>query len=384
MHWIRHEYNAAKTKAVIGMLAVFLFIAFIFLQFAAAGVITFALAIAMLQWQYAKHVGSKLQFSNRLNRKRVLNGGESEWQLDFENKGMPIWGGNLKIWFQDAVMPASGGLTNYTGLVEMDVPFTIGFRENLSLKIPVTGSGRGLARLKKMELSVPLLFGEGEAVIEYQETLLQELLVYPKIHPKPFTYSPSLQKPGHFNLNHSLFSDPFQPIGTREYVPTDQFQHIHWKASARMQSFQTKIFSPVANESMLFMLDVAAFYGTIPNLEARIEELASYVDSCFKESVPFALAINIRSAGAMPYLFLPAGDGQVHRQRALELLALISKNHSTLPFRSMAAHLDMHIELPLTTFLLAEDLKGMEKVVASWSRRTQLKVIASPKGSGIA
>lgn len=384
MEWIRHDFNAVKTKAMIGVLSIFLFLAFIFLQFSAAAVISFALCIALLQWQYAKHAGSRLRFTNRLNRKRVLSGGESEWQLDFENKGMPIWGGTLKIWFQDAVLPESGGLTNYTGLVEMDVPFTIGFREKLVLRIPVKGSGRGLSRLKKMELSVPLLFGEGAAVIEYRPMILQELLVYPKIHNKPFTYSPSLQKPGHFNLNHSLFSDPFQPIGTRDYVPTDQFQHIHWKASARMQNFQTKIFTPVANESMLFMLDVAAFYGTIHNLESRIEELASFVENCFKESVPFALAINIRSAGTMPYLFLPVGDGRMHRQRALELLALISKNHSTLPFRSMAAHLDMHIELPLTTFLLADDMKGMDKVFASWSKKTQLKVIASPKGSGIA
>lgn len=384
MEWIHHDFNAVKTKAVIGVLSISLFLAFIFLQFAAAAVISFALCIAFLQWQYAKHAGSRLRFSNRRNRKRVLNGGGSEWLLDFENKGMPVWGGTLKIWFQDAVMPESGELANYTGLVEMGVPFTIGFREKLTLRVPVTGSGRGLSRLKKMELNVPLLFGEGAAVIEYRPMILQELLVYPKIHTRPFTYAPSLQKPGHFNLNHSLFSDPFQPIGTRDYVPTDQFQHIHWKASARMQNFQTKIFTPVANESMLFMLDVAAFYGTIHNLENRIEELASFVENCFKESVPFALAINIRSAGTMPYLFLPVGEGQMHRQRALELLALISKNHSTLPFRSMAAHLDLHFELPLTTFLLADDLKGMEKVFASWSKKTQLKVIVSPKGSGIA
>lgn len=384
MVWIRHEFNPVKTRAVIGMLSVFLFMAFMFLQFAAAAVFAFALCIVLLQWQYAKRVGNRLAFSNSLSRKRILSGGDSEWQLEFENKGLPIWGGNLKLWFLDVVEPKSGEIANYNGLIEVDVPFTIGFNEKLILKVPVTGKARGLSRIQKMELTIPFLFGEGEAVIEYGRPILQELLVYPRIHDYTSAYAPSAQKPGHFDLNHSLFNDPFQPIGTRDYVPTDQFQHIHWKASARMQSYQTKIFTQVANESMFFMLDVAAFYGTIPNLEARIEELASFVENCFKEGIPYALAVNIRSAGTMPYLYLPAGEGQVHRQRALELLSVISKNHSTLPFRSMAAHLDMHIELPLTTFLLVDDLKGMQKVITAWSKRTQLKVISSGKGSEIA
>lgn len=381
MEWARHDFDPVKTRAVIGMLSIFLFMAFMFLQFAAAAVFAFALCVVLLQWQYAKKVGSKLKFSNHLIRKRILSGGDSEWELEFENKGLPIWGGNLKIWFHDVVEPKSGGLANYNGLVEMDLPFTIGFNEKLALKVPVTGGARGLSRIQKMELNIPFLLGEGEAVIEYRSLILQELLVYPKIHRISSVYAPSVHKPGHFNLNHSLFSDPFQPIGTRAYVPTDQFQHIHWKASARMQNYQTKIFTQVANESMLFMLDVAAFYGTIPNMEARIEELASFVENCFKENIPYALAVNIRSAGTMPYLYLPVGEGQVHRQRALELLSVISKNHSTLPFWSMAAHLDMHIELPLTTFLLVDEMKGMQKMIAAWSKQTQLKVIPSGKGS---
>src|SRR5690606_19496429 len=127
--------------------------------------------------------------------------------------------------------------------------------------IPVTGNRRGLARLKKMELSVPHPFGEGTVVLEYKPMILQELLVYPKLQKAFFHYSPSRQKPGQFNLKNSLFDDSFQPIGTRDYVPTDSFNTIHWKASARMQSYQTKVFDQVANESVLFALNVADHYA---------------------------------------------------------------------------------------------------------------------------
>lgn len=381
MKWIRHDYNTKNTKWVLGFLAVIFTMTLAFLQFAAASVIAFIGVIIGLQWLYFMHAGEKLEFHNDRSRKRVLTGGESQWELVFENKGLPIWGGKLKIWFHDSVSPKGEALVNYGELVELDVPFTMGFNQQIRINIPVTGHRRGLSRLKKMELSIPHLFGEGNVVLEYSALILKEHLVYPVLHQLPFRYSPSKQKPGQFTLKDSLFDDLFQPIGTRDYVPTDQFHHIHWKASARMQSYQTKIFTHVANESLLFAMNVATRYATINNMEERIEELASYIENCYKESVPYAIALNIRSAGTMPYLYLAPGEGQSQRQKALELLSIVSKNHSTIPYASMLAHLDVHIELPLTTYLLTDETAGISRFIAKWSRQTDLKLLASRIGS---
>ncbi|WKA49908.1 DUF58 domain-containing protein [Planococcus liqunii] len=383
MVWIRHDYNSTNTKWLLSLLAVFFFLAMAFLQFTAAAVAAFIAAVAGLQWLYFVHVGKRLELVNSRSRKRLLAGGESAWELVFENKGLPVLGGQLKIWFQDAVLPQGPLIVNYGDLVELDVPFTIGHNETLAVNIPVTGNRRGLARLKKMELSVPHPFGEGSVVLEYKPMILQELLVYPKLQKAFFHYSPSRQKPGQFNLKHSLFDDAFQPIGTRDYVPTDSFNTIHWKASARMQSYQTKVFDQVANESILFALNVADHYATIPHLEERIEEVASYIETCYREGIPYALAVNIRSTGKMPFLYLAPGEGPYQRQKALEMLSVMSKNHSTMPYPSMLAHLDAHIELPFTTYLMADEFAGIQRFVSKWATHTELKLLPGRKGSGI-
>lgn len=384
MTWIRHDYNAKNTKWLLGFLMVLFFMAMVFLQFAAAAVTAFIAAIAGLQWLYFAKAGERLQFKNEKSRKRVLNGGDSAWELVFENKGLPIWGGALKIWFQDSVEPKGQNLKNYSDMIELDIPFTIGFNQIIAVKVPLDGKRRGLARIKKMELQIPHPFGEGNVVLEYKGIILQEQLVYPKLSQYPFRYAPSRQKPGQFNLKNSLFDDPFQPIGTRDYVSTDQFNQIHWKASARMQNYQTKIFNQVANESMLFLLNVAEGYATISNLEERIEELASYIENCYKEGVPYAIAINVRSAGRTPYLYLPVGEGQKQRGQALELLSILSKNNSTMPFLSMMAHLDLHTELPFTTYILTDQYSDLQRFIPLWSKKTELKILGSKEGSGIA
>lgn len=384
MNWIRHDYGIKNTKWALGFIVILFFMSMVFLQFTAAAITAFIGFVVALQLAYFSRLGEKLVFKNTKIRKRVLNGGDSSWELSFENKGLPIWGANLKIWFIDAVVPVGQETGNYTELVELDIPFTIGLKETLVLKVPITGKRRGLSRIKKMELSIPHPFGQGSLMLEYGGMMLQEQLVYPKLRKYPFRYAPSKQKPGQFNLRHSLFEDPFQPIGTRDYVSTDQFNQIHWKASARMQTYQTKVFNHVANEAMLFVLNVADKYAAISNLEERIEELASFIENCFSEGVPYAIAINVRSAGKIPYLYLASGEGSRQRQHALELLSVISKNNSTMPFASMIAHLDLHTELPYTTYLMTDNVESIRKYIPKWSRKTELKMLRTSEGQVIA
>lgn len=384
MVWTRHGDDTKNMKWVLGFLVVLFFMAMAFLQFLAAAVFSFVSAVVCLQLLYIEHAGKKLSFQNERIRKRMLYDGESSWELIFKNDGLPIWNGQLKIWFYDAVEPKGTDAASYGDLVELDLPFTVGKKQTIKIDVPVTGKKRGLSRIQKMEVKIPHPFGEGSMTLEYEPIVLQEQLVYPRLQNYSFRSTPSRHKPGDFNLQHSLFDDAFQPIGTRDYISTDQFNQIHWKASVRMQSYQTKIFSQVANESMLFALNVSALYGTIHDLEERIEELASYIENCFHAGVPYALAINIRSAGKMPYLYLSAGQGQKQRQQALELLSVISKNSATLSYRAMLGHLDIHIELPYTTYLLTGETKEAVHFITKWNNRTELTVLQGRKERGLA
>lgn len=374
MEWDRHDLETHDQKRIVALLLLFLFLTAVMRLYSAAAVLVFAGIIIGIQSYYMNHAGDKLMLVNARVRRRLLPGDDSEWDLEFLNHGLPIWGGKLKIFFPDIVEPAVEGGKRYGDLIEVDIPFTAGFKKTVIVRLPIKGKRRGLAKVQSMELYIPNPFSEGQSMLKYNKPVRQEVLVYPELYSLSPDRSSSKLRPGQLEVRDSLFDDLFQPIGTRDYTSSDQFQHIHWKASARMQRYQTKVFSKTADESILFIADVASRYSTIPHLEERIEELASLIDHCAKDGVAFSIAINVRSAGKVPYLYLPEGTGQKQRQRALELLAVISKNDSVIPLQNILAHLDFHVQLPVRTYALTDDPLRLGKFTAKWGRETDLKI----------
>ena len=134
---------------------------------------------------------------------------------------------------------------------------------------------------------------------------MYQSLVYPKVTSLGRELKSSPFKPGEIEQKQSLFMDTFQPIGTRDYIPTDRFDQIHWTASARMQKLQTKEFLPVSSQSVVLMLNVIEKDRGFLDFEKKVERLVSYADYCLKHDIPYSVAINIRSFGTKPYLLLP-------------------------------------------------------------------------------
>ncbi|WP_019416125.1 DUF58 domain-containing protein [Paenisporosarcina sp. TG20] len=374
MIWQREYYGATKTNWVITIIALCLVMSIILTQYLAAGVFCFFGVVAFMQSLYFKHVGQKLTLINDKKRSRMLKEGKSNWELTFENRGLPIWNGQLRLQFLDAVRPLINTNVSHSQVIEIVVPLTIGTNEIVTVKVPIEGQKRGLSRLKRLELAVPHLFGEGSVLLIYKPQLLMEQMVYPSIYPLKNIRKSSPLKPGDLEYKHSLFQDLFSPIGTRDYEPGDQFHHIHWKATARMQKLQTKVFTQVANESVLLVLNVVNQYSIISELEQRIEEIASYVDYYYRQNIPYALAVNVRTFSTTPYLLLPTGDGQKQRQKAMEVLSVLSKNDTTMPFKRMLMHLDMHRELPVSVVIFTHDLEDVASYVTRWSKYIHVEV----------
>jgi uncharacterized protein (DUF58 family) len=372
MTWNRQYFGAIQTAWVLRIVLLCLVMSLILTQYIAAGIFGFLGTIAFLQSVYFKRVGQTLIFSNDRKRVRMLKGGHSVWELTFENKGYPIWNGQLRLHFQDAVIPRYQKAKQYAQLIEVLVPFTIGTNEKVTVQVPITGEKRGLSRIKQLEITIPHLFGEGSVVLLYNSLVHKEQIVYPNIDQVKEFRHPSALKPGTYEYKHSIFQDVFSPIGTRDYLPSDQFHHIHWKASARMQKFQTKVFTQVANESVMLILNVSHHYSIIADLEEKIEIIASYADYFYREGIPYSLAVNVRSYGRSPYLFLPTGDGQVQRQKTMELLSVLSKNDLTMPFKRMLTHIDMHETLPMAIIIFTHDAVEVTSFVTKW--RLQAKV----------
>ena len=126
--------------------------------------------------------------------------------------------------------------------------------------------------------------------------------MYPNIVPFTGKLNPSPFKPGEVPQRQSLFHDVFQPVGTRDYVPSDRFDQIHWTASARMQKLQTKEYLPVTEQSVMFILNAIEKSRTDGDFEKKVERTARLFDYCTRHVIPYEIIINIRTFGAEPYI----------------------------------------------------------------------------------
>ncbi|QFF98291.1 DUF58 domain-containing protein [Psychrobacillus glaciei] len=372
MNWNRQDLGMKNTSIYVNILIIICFFSFLFKQYAFLSLFSFLLMIALVQVYYYRKVGEKLELLNGKKRVRLMKDTTSHIVLNFQNKGLPIWNGTLLISFQTSIEPNGIANTTIAGFHDVRVPFTIGYKKEVTLKIPIKGVHRGLARIKEIEIQIPHPLTDGSVLLEYKPFILMDAIVYPQIYPIDDELTPSKFKQGSLELNSSLFDDPFFPVGTRQYEQGDQFHHIHWKASAKTQELQTKVFTKVADVSVLFVVNLKEKFSVVSDFEEKIEWLASHIDACYKKDIPFSFAINIRAYGKYPFVYLPIGSGDTHRILGLEILSILSVSDILIPFEKMIAFIDTHEELPVAVYIMTHDLNQFLPSLIPWEQRTNV------------
>lgn len=132
-------------------------------------------------------------------------------------------------------------------------------------------------------------------------------VVYPKPSPRGLAPPPVETDTG--GAQDSLRGDE-EFAGMRPFHPGDSPRRIAWKAYAREQGLQVKVYAGMAVTSHVLDWDSLTGLGT----EARLSQLCRWVEDAYAEGRAFALKL--------PNLNIPANIGATHRQRCLTALAL--------------------------------------------------------------
>lgn len=98
--------------------------------------------------------------------------------------------------------------------------------------------------------------------------------------------------------------------GLRSFHPGDSPARIAWKAYAREQGLQVKLYAGTEVTSHLFDWDSLAGMS----VEARLSQLCRWVEDAYDAGRAFGLKL--------PRMFIPINVGPAHRQRCLTALAL--------------------------------------------------------------
>lgn len=100
------------------------------------------------------------------------------------------------------------------------------------------------------------------------------LLVHPIVAPlERFGLQPDAPF-GEQKSRRRLLEDPLRVAGTREYMPGDEPRRIHWKATARTGTLQSKVYEPSTRRTLAIFLDTRTYIHLQMGYDPALAELA--------------------------------------------------------------------------------------------------------------
>ncbi len=133
--------------------------------------------------------------------------------------------------------------------------------------------------------------------------------------------------------------DPVYPVSTRNYQENRPARHIHWKASARHDRLQEKVFEPSIQQKILLVIDVGGFREDTEQLFEQVLEAAASLAVNFEtRGKTFGLASNgaLVTGDSETYASVIApGMGSHQLYYLLDVLARLKKEASLLPLSTL-------------------------------------------------
>jgi uncharacterized protein (DUF58 family) len=208
------------------------------------------------------------------------------------------------------------------------------------------------------------------------------IIVYPRIFPIERFGLPSVSPLGETQAQRRIFEDQTRTIGVREYTPHDSPRYIHWKASARHQNLQVKVFEPTTTLKIALFIAVDSFQsGDEDDFELGVSAAASLANYIIQQRSQAGLFVNAHASISNGSIQMAPAGGNTQMVSILEALARITSRprgafgeffqdiYGTLPWGATCVFI---IDEPLTAFpALLSRLKegGFKSVVLQTGKR---------------
>jgi uncharacterized protein (DUF58 family) len=200
--------------------------------------------------------------------------------------------------------PATGQLrkADPTGRVLLAQQAAIGGRQFVSRTAEIVAQRRGMFFFPKPALRAVELLGMAELnAAEYELDLRESLLVYPRTFTMEAMNFPARQPMGPLPSMRRLVEDLSRHMGSRDYVPGDPYKMIHWKATARRGSLQTRVHEHTAEPVAMVLFNVTTFADVWYGSEVeRFEWSVSIAASLARWASDTGMTIGYTSNGTTP------------------------------------------------------------------------------------
>lgn len=167
--------------------------------------------------------------------------------------------------------------------------------ERVTRRYRLRGVRRGVWEFGPVWIAAGDIFGFSVKREALEET--HTVVVYPKIVPLTALGLPRWHPFGDAKTPRRVIQDPLRLVGAREYMPGDSFRHVHWKATARRHSLQTKVFEPSGAQPLAIFVNIRTSESIIEGLDRALQDFAitaaaSIAHWAWEEGHPVGLYVN--------------------------------------------------------------------------------------------
>jgi uncharacterized protein (DUF58 family) len=246
---------------------------------------------------------SGIKCSSMVDKHKLFPGESLALHVSAENtKFLPVWL-QMSMHVEGALDPSSEEIsfTNDCGLL---------WYQQARFNWKLVARRRGVYRVGQVHMKVGDIFGFFPREKRTEGDI--HFIVYPRLVPlKPF----SLPSRDFFGLPgaKSPVQDPIYILGTRDYQHGRPARHIHWKASARHNRLQEKIFEPSEQEKVLLAVEVSQFEkaNASKSFERTLEVVGSLAVQSYQRGYALGLVTNGVMEGDPPFLSMGRSPQQL-------------------------------------------------------------------------
>ncbi|WP_088013837.1 DUF58 domain-containing protein [Gottfriedia acidiceleris] len=339
----------------------------------------FLIIISLMSRYYLKHIADHLLIENDKEPIRVSVGEQINLPIKIiQNNWLPIINATVRIKLEPIVEGINFKTVSSDSNLELILPIQLKGNEKIQITLPLSATKRGVTRIKQVELKISNFFSLGHLYLTYKPFLHKEIIIYPTLIPVPqIDQIISTNSYGGFVTNTSMFEDFLAPIGTRDYVYSDSFHRIHWKASAKTQVLQTKIYERTADYSITFIINLRDTrhdtfrLSIIENIESIASNIAYIVQYAAIKNINYEIFLNLNMESGVPVYHLPIGGGKSQLSKTYDILARINGARMTQPIDRLLHYVEKQQRKSPVVILCGPFCKHGDRYFSQMQKRGQ-------------
>ncbi|WP_026570557.1 MULTISPECIES: DUF58 domain-containing protein [Sediminibacillus] len=338
------------------------------------GLVALITAYLLINRLYEKNIGNHLGIENPAKSIRLFPGEESEIAFSFNNPSrLPIVNGRLYFAISEVI--EGNGISEEKGAShKFGIPFSMARKGKTTVTFPFRAKQRGTARIHNLHYLFPHLTAFDSIRLNFNGFYRTELIVYPEPLPIQGVKSIFVQAPGNQRALISPFEDTMDAAGARDYVSSDSFSRIHWKATARSAKLQTKVYERSLDFTWVMVVNMGEtsrlgnryFSASMEKILSRVTYLCHVA---VQKGYPFEIYINLQRPGRKRFFSIEAGSGKTHLKEALEMLARVDKNYKLETSGALLHFVDNHMYKQKSVVFFGEMDGSSEYYADKWSKQ---------------